>query len=424
MRLLPILLILFSTITAQTFKQCKQRFDDYLNLNGKLSNTVKFEKDAIYLLNKNGEKSFAIYNHEIEMLADFFENTSFLEQEKLLKQKQIKKYSKRQRDSIYIYIDDTRKIIKTKKSKALFGLKVAIDPGHFSTNLAEASIEQKYLFFLPDSLKNPNDTIKIFESDLNFITASYLKNKLEQEGATVYLTKTKANYTSFNCTYNYWLIHHKKRMLDSLKSNNSLSDERYNKLIKLHDYKFFWEFFRDFDLINRAQKINTFNPHLSIIIHHNVDEKNEPWKKVTNKNFTMTFIGGAFTESNLDKIDAKINFLRLLLSKQLNQSEKLSSYVVSNFSKALQIPIAAANDADYLKDNCISLKTEGVFSRNLILCRTINSPLVYGEALYQDNALEVQNFNAIYFNLPGLKRLEAEADCYFNAIFKFYKENF
>ncbi len=409
---------------AQTIKQCKQRFDTYLNFKGSLNNLVTFENDAIYINDSKGKKEFAVYSHELEMLAEFFENNPLKQQEQLLKLKGAKKYTRRQRDSLYIYIDDTKKLPKQKKLKPLQGYRVAIDPGHYSTNLTDAQIEQKYLYFVKDSIKNPLDTIKLFESVLTFNTAQLVKAMLEEQGATVFLTRNQNNLTSFNCTYTTWLKLHKERMLDSLKNNALLPVDRYNKLVKLNNYKLFWEFFRDFDLTNRAKLINQFNPHATIIIHYNVDEKNAPWIKPTNKNFTMTFIGGAFTESNFDKPETKIHFLRLLLTKQLNQSEKLAAQTVLNFNKNLNVEIAGQFDADYLKDNCLLTQSKGVFARNLILCRVINSPLVYGEALYQDNIKECEalmKLDKTVNNIKTNERIYNVAKSYYDAVFIFLK---
>lgn len=382
------LTIIFIFVTAfgnaQSIKQCKERFDNYLNFHGSLNNLVKFDDNQITIYNNKGLKEFVVHAGELEMLAEFFEHTSLKQQEELLKLKGTKKYSKRQRDSVWIYVDDRKKLPKKRNGLPLQGCRVAIDPGHFAASMEDAQVEQKYLYFAKDSLKNPSDTVKLFESKLTFNTAQLLQKMLEEQGVQVMITRAKDNLTSFNCTYNEWLINHQSRVLDSLKAAKVLSPEKYNKLINDDRYKFFWDFFRDYDLANRAKKINQFNPHATAIIHYNVDEKNEPWKKTSNKNFTMTFIGGAFTSENFEKAETRIHFLRLLLSNQLNHSEKIAANTVSHFNKLLGVEIAGQLDAQYLKDNCLFTGSKGVYSRNLILCRLINSPLVYGEALYQD----------------------------------------
>ena len=133
----------------------------------------------------------------------------------------------------------------------------------------------------------------------------------------------------------------------------------------------------------------------------------------------MTFIGGAFTADNLTKTENKINFLRLLLTNQLNRSERLAAKTVFNFNKILQIPIAKAPDADYLKDNCIVTVSPGVFCRNLALCRKINSPLVYGESLYQDNEKETGLLMRSDMDIYGIRandRLYKVALSYYQAI--------
>lgn len=419
-----IMIFIAAFCKAQTIKQCKERFDNYLNFKGGLNNIVKFEDNEISICNSKGNKEFTIYSGEINMLADFLEHTPYKQQEELLRLKGNKKYSKRQRDSVWIYIDDRKKIPKGKKKLPLNGYRVAIDPGHFGTTLEDAQIEQKFLYFIKDSVKLPADTIKLFESELNFNTALLLQKMLEEQGAAVFLTRNQNNYTSFNCSFKDWLIRHKHRVLDSLKSVNMLGSERHSKLVKDEPGKFFKDFFRDYDLANRAKKINQFKPHVSVIIHYNVDEKNAPWKKMSDKDYTMAFIGGAFTRDNMERTETKLHFLRMLLTKQLNQSEKLAAQTVLNFNKNLKIDIASQFDADYLKDNCLITESKGVFARNLILCRIINSPLVYGEALYQDSykeCSELMRYDKEKYGIKTSDRLLKTAESYFQALVPFLK---
>ena len=410
---------------SQTIPECRQRFDTYLNFKGSLSARVQFDQDAIYILDARGKKELAVYKAEIAVLAELLENSDVKSQQAFLKWKGTKRLSARQRDSLLIITDDRKPPSARHKNKPLHGYRVAIDPGHFSTNLKDAAIEQKYLYFVKDSILYPNDTIKLFESVLTFNTARHLQTMLEAQGATVLLTRSQNNFTSFNCTYGDWLKRHKKRMLDSLKSSALLDADRYAKLLKYSDYKLFWEFFRDYDLANRAKKINAFQPHATAVIHFNVDETNNPWKKGSDRNFTMAFIGGAFTGENLDKAESRASFMRLLLTDQLNRSEKLAARTVEGFHDHLKVPVASAPDARYLKDNCLPTSSAGVFCRNLILCRKINSPLVYGESLYQDNKEESEQLMKTDLDVFGIKsnlRLSLVARSYYEAIYEFLKQ--
>jgi N-acetylmuramoyl-L-alanine amidase len=348
---------------------------------------VKFENNALYIEDK-GKKEFAVYANELNLISDYFQSTTREQQEEFVRFKKIKKLKPKQLDSLAKLIKRSqRKIVQTKEFP-LKGYRIAIDPGHFSTNLLDAQTEQKFLYFVPDSINAPSDTVKIFESFLTYNTAHILKNLLEEKGADVLITRTQPDFTSFNCTFQDWMMRYRKRTLDSLFQNELISPEKYKKLLKCDTHTFFWDFFRDYDLANRSNKINAYKPDVSVIIHFNVDEKNAPWKQHSQKNFSMAFIGGAFVEANLNRTENKMDFIRLLLSDQLNRSEKLAVKTVSNFNKLLKIPIAQTVDADYLKDNCLITASPGVFCRNLALCRKINSPLVYGESLYQDNEKE------------------------------------
>jgi N-acetylmuramoyl-L-alanine amidase len=422
-----LLFILFCNCAfAQSISDCKKRFDTYLNFRGQLTGMVEFKSDAIFFLNKKGQKEFAVYTQEIGMIAELFENTTPLEQLAFIKKKGLVPYTKRQRDSIWIQMDDDKKPPKRKRAKPLQGYRIAIDAGHFAANITEAKLEQKYLAIVKDSVLHPQDTSFLFEAELNFITAQLVKKKLEEAGATVFNPRKDKGLTALGCSYNDWYKLKRERSLDSLAHLKELSEERALQLKQLSPYKLFWGFFRDYELAQRAKYINKQKPHLTLVIHYNVDEANNPWTKLTTNNTTMCFIGGAFTADNLGKTESYLHFIRLLLSNQLNESEKLSALTVQQFTTQLKIPKAIANQIDYLNNNCLKTSSEGVFSRNLLLCRLVNSPLVYGEALYQDNVQEFERLQ-MKTELMGAEkislRLQEVANCYVEAVMNYCKKN-
>lgn len=405
-------------IFSQSIEVCKSRFNTYLNFKGTLSQLVKFDNNAIHLYNSAGTKELSIYENELEALSVFLQKSTYDEQ--------LAYWNARKRGDAPVLLNKTEfkqaKGNKKSDTKPLQGYRIAIDAGHFATHLKEAAVEQKYLYFKAQKSGFPFDSVKIFESVLSFHTALLLKAKLEREGAEVFLSRDQNNYTSFNCTYTDWILRHKPRVLDSLVKAGKLSYAKKERLQKAKPYEFFWEFFRDFDLQNRAEKINGFKPDLTVIIHFNVDEKNEPWKAFTEKDFTMAFIGGGFTAGNLNKTEMKVNFLRLLLTPQLNLSMLLSTNTVKKFHNYLNIPIAKSSDAKYLLENSMPTPAPGVFSRNLLLCRQINSVLVYGEALYQDHAAEAEALMKWDIKEEGIisnQRLKKVAECYFEGIKEF-----
>jgi len=426
MRLIFILLLTGLVLKAQTIAECKERFTRYINFNNSLTHLIRFNEESITIYAENGKLEFTAWKNELPLLAAMFENKSITDLEKFYKAKGNRKLSIKERDSLLITIDNPIKGKKNNTTNPLKGLKIAIDPGHLAGNFQEAMKEQKYLCFVRDSVNFPLDTIKIFESELTFKTALITKAMIEEQGGTVMLSRPEIGLSSFGCSYSDWYKLSKHHTLDSLKNFGIISVQEHQYLLKLNEYDFFWKFFRDYELLNRAHVINSFRPDATLIIHYNVDEKNEPWKKCSPHNFTMAFVGGACTPAKLQKTESKMNLLRMLFTKQLNQSELLAGFLVKEFNQQLNVPIAKESDASYLKKNCVSLPTSGVYSRQLILCNTIRSPLVYGECLYQDNekeCLALFKNDEFYYGVQTNKRVYTAAKGYVEALYGFFSKN-
>jgi N-acetylmuramoyl-L-alanine amidase len=433
MRLTNLIFLLgTSSLFSQTVADCKERFNKYLNLKGELNTSVVFEKNTIKLLNEKGQKEFIIYENEIPVLARYFENFPIEDQTRFFALKGAKRLKKSQIDSLNTCVDNVltakeelAKVRKAKYNKPLSGARIAIDPGHFSSNILDSKVEGKFLNIVNQYTDSP-DTIKIVEGQLTFLTAQLLQSMLEEQGAKVILSRPSQNSTAFNVPYYYWYNKRKNTVLDSLRDIKEITSETYRNLMNQNKELFFWTFFRDYELVARANKLNAFNPDVTIIIHYNVDEKNAPWGKASRKDLTMCFIGGAFIKSDLKKQNNKLHFLRLLLCDQVEKSESLSHYAVSEMSRNLKISKARVSDAEYLSEKGIKSSQEGVFCRNLILTRYINSPLVYGESLYQDNLNECSWLNSCNYVAYGHKvpeRIHQVAKSYFYAIMKYYSDS-
>ena len=427
------LLVLLLALTASSRGQGKsvlfqKRFDNYLNFNGSLSPYVLITDKDVRIYKNSNDKN----NDLPELMIDYSEIKIFEYLLKyapqdsidaILKRKGAKKWGRKKFAEMQILYEEEPHNYTV--IKPLDGKKIVIDPGHIAGNADMAFIEQKYLRFVKDSFPQlPVDSVKLQEGVLTYATACILKKQLEEQGANVILTRGE-NKTVFGITYQEWFIHRKKTTLDSLKNTGDLDAAKHKRLFGLDPKTFFWEFFRDFELAARARYINKQNPDLSIIIHYNVDEKNVPWSKPSDKNYTMVFMPGAFNSETIKSINGKANFLRLLLTEDLPLSEKISALTVKEFSKTLNLPIASKTDADYLKENCLSPHNNGVYCRNLALCRNVKAPLVYGECLYQDNHkeyMELSKKDKSYYGIQSNTRVKAVSDAYFNAIMQFYKK--
>lgn len=413
--------ICMNALFGQLTTDMEKRFTTYLNFNGSLTSQVSFKEHSVSIMN-SGKNEFTVYENEYTALAGLLKVLKPSEFVSIYNWKKNTRLSKNQLDSLFTACG---KLSLPNNSKSISGKKIAIDPGHFAGNMEVARIEQKFIDFSPSPQNNLKDTIRFNEGRLTYQTAYILKKKLEEQGAIVMLTRPQQNYTAFQMTYDDWIAKRKKAVLDSLLKANAMDAKRHALLMKLPKQKLFWEFFRDYELMERARIVNEFKPDITVIVHYNVDEKNTDWKNPGPKNYTMTFIGGGMTADNFSKTINKVHFLRLLLTDQLNRSEQLSSLTVNQFSKEMNIPIAQKSDADYLRDNCLKTPSEGVFCRNLALCRTINSPLVYGECLYQDNvkeSLSLGREEVENYGQKSSKRIFQAANYYYNAINMYFSQ--
>ncbi|MBA3970933.1 MAG: N-acetylmuramoyl-L-alanine amidase [Bacteroidetes bacterium] len=300
--------------------------------------------------------------------------------------------------------------------KALPSLKIAIDPGHIANDFIIGDLEKKHLKIKGDSLNGIKDSIEIAEGILTYATAILLKEKLEKEGAVVFLTRA-ADKSAFGKTFEQWKKDDLKKAVDSLAKIGELkpSQKQYFLSKNVKDRDIFRVIFRDLELAKRIELINNFKPDLTVVIHFNVDETNLDWKKCSDKNYNMSFVAGAFMKSDLSNKEKRFEFLRLLITNDLERSIELSSAVVQSFEKVLNVKTAGILDATYLKQGCLPTATSGVYCRNLQLPRYIHSPIVYGETLYQDNLEECKLLNSEVDKTKN-KRIQQVAEAYFKGI--------
>ncbi|MGB3948167.1 MAG: N-acetylmuramoyl-L-alanine amidase [Bacteroidia bacterium] len=307
--------------------------------------------------------------------------------------------------------------------KALSGIKIALDPGHIAGNMEIGDIEKKCLTLKYTNTNGVKDSVAFAEGMLTFATAQLLKNKLEAEGAEVFMTRTFNNGSAFGKSFDDWLKTDYKKTVDSLADVGKISEKQkqffYSSKASKRDK--FRVIFKDLELAKRAEIINNFKPDFTVIIHYNVDEHNTGWVKPTKKNYNMVFVGGAFMNNDLSSIEKRSEFLRLLVTDDIEQSVAISDEVVKSFERQLNVKTATVKDADYLNEGCLTTEKTGVYCRNLQLTRYVHGPLVYGETLYQDNENECVLLNQETDKTKN-KRVQEVAEAYYIGIVNYIKK--
>ena len=300
----------------------------------------------------------------------------------------------------------------------LYNYKIALDPGHIAGDLETAKMEKKWV-----EMKNP--PVQLIEGELTLATALILKKKLESQGAQVMLTRDKPNISAFGVDFKTWKDSLFVKAAEDAYKRGDLSFEERNYLLKkANDTEIFRRFFLTEDLRERARNINEFHPDLTLVIHYNVDETNANWNKPSKKDYNMAFVGGSFTDEELDKPEAKIEFLRLLLTDDIERSTEFSKYIIESLVEKTGVPAALDSNAVYLRDNCMKTNLKGVYCRNLTLTRKVKGVICYGESLYQDNINECKALSKKDVKIGEMqtsKRVEEVAEAYYEGIINYVK---
>jgi N-acetylmuramoyl-L-alanine amidase len=284
--------------------------------------------------------------------------------------------------------------------KTLKGSKIAIDPGHFGGKFAK--LEERFI-------EGPNKTVLFDEGTLTYLTALLLKSLLEAEGAHVFISRPGIEKGATGDNFFAWLEKHPNHW-NSKHSLTKLFRTEYNRA----------------DLLTRAEKINAFSPDLTIIIHYNAHlSEQEKYDKeyLTQSNYNLVFIPGAFCANELNRPEDRYEFLRMIVTTDIERSSLLSEQIATQFVNHLKIPLISDESPSYITNTCLFQQT-GVYARNLALTRLIRGPLCYGETLIQNNAEEMQKLATCELTVAGRPcsvRVREVAQAYFDGIKSYFE---
>ncbi len=301
--------------------------------------------------------------------------------------------------------------IPTEMSEVL----VAIDPGHFAGNFTEAIREDKYVKMHGADLGLAKD-ISFYEADLADITAAIVKLELEKLGARTILTKGMRE-NSLGKSFHDWYVKDYKGDLQRYYNDGDVTKTDYEIYLRSDSNAIFNTFYRFVEFRKRIDLINNSNPTVTIIIHYNAAEggkrEADGFLKPVQHNYSMAFVPGAFSGYELRRYAEKLDFLRLLMSPDMNKSMRLA-HLILNQENLIGVP-PVQNDQHVLDERyCSRTDYDGVYCRNLAMTRTVRGPLVYLEALLQDNEKEAIELSKRDYTLdhPMYGRTMVPKRCY------------
>mgnify|MGYP001240506245 CR=1 FL=1 len=239
--------------------------------------------------------------------------------------------------------------------KPLTGLRVALDPGHFAGDMEIAELEGKYMK-MRASPRTGGQEVAFNEANLSLATAYLIRDQLRALGATVLLSRSQPGKGVRDITYPEWREREAYQTLLAEMAAGRIDSSKRDWWQRKADEKAWCKnVFNAVDLRLRAEKINAFQPHLTLIIHYNIDSPNwelrdkEGFFTPTNTNYLMAFTPGSFMKGELEDAESRVAFLRQLLTRDVESSVRLSEAFVRQSVLHTGVPIISEpNDLPYL----------------------------------------------------------------------------
>lgn len=261
----------------------------------------------------------------------------------------------------------------------LRGLRIALDPGHGAVNMAEGKMEGKFVQArLADSI------LGLYEADLNLQTALILADSLRKLGACVMVSRNLET-PGIRAYYDAWSRGKWLRVWPG-DIDSAAFPKRPTSGATLQVFNH--QFFKYADLWQRAREINAFQPHVTICMHLNVEEKNVAnaagLTRLHSHQYAMVFVPGGYVRSELAGSIQRGHFFRQLTDRSPELSVDLAMALLDGFEQKTGIP-RVKRDAplDYLQKKSMYVMP-GVYARNLYFLRQICGPVVLTEPLLQD----------------------------------------
>jgi N-acetylmuramoyl-L-alanine amidase len=413
---------------------------------------VTIEPDSVTMFTspedkKTGRIECRIYKNEYEVFIKMF---SVLDQASL-KNTYLGKGSSRFSEDFINKINvkiQTRGLLHTRPntSKLLDGVRIAVDPGHIAGTFNEAIREGKFMWLMSPR----GNSIKFYEAALNLATARVLKDMLERDGATVMLTRNSGRQV-YPLSFDAWVLRYFRWAVNEKLREKHITREAAERLLNSTKEDEKLKFFNsEIEMPYRARLINDFHPDITVLVHYDAMDDNPAFRSKylriknilsrntvtcgqkikeiedvvksiseTGRDFCTVYVPGSFLRGELDSVESRIEFLRLIISPDIDHSILFSKYVLENFEKFLGVPPAHEPIANAL---LVSVCRHGLYARNFKMTRLVRGALCLGEPLQQNNMKEAIELSSIN-NGKVPERVKQVARAYYEAVLKYVKRH-
>ncbi|MFQ3578142.1 MAG: N-acetylmuramoyl-L-alanine amidase [Verrucomicrobiia bacterium] len=252
------------------------------------------------------------------------------------------------------------------QGKPLYGLHIALDPGHLGGKWAR--MEERWFQIGEDS--------PVTEGDMVLVVARMLAEELKRRGARVSFTRTSTSPTTSLRS---------DRLYKEAKA--SLRDRGITPLVEKYEG---WEdprrgrsvqaeaerlFYRVAEIRARAELVNRkLKPDLVLCIHFNAEVWGDPRNPtLVEKSHLHLLVNGAYSRNELTYDDVRRDMLVRILNRSSDEEVAVSKKVAQAMAAITGLP-----PYEYTGDNAVRL-SEYVWARNLLANRIFECPVVFLE---------------------------------------------
>lgn len=303
-----------------------------------------------------------------------------------------------------------------RSDKPLAGITICLDPGHIGGTWSQ--IEERHMQVRWGS----HPPVK--EGDLTILTCQKLEPLLAEAGATVLWTR-KANEP---------ITPLRPEDLDGevldvfQKSESRLMRHPNKRSLRL---LLLWRdmlFYRVFEIAARAEKIEKFQPDLTLCIHYNAAPDRRPMRpRLFRVNKLVVFVQGSYMARELEDEWQRYHLMRKLLEGSIQIEIGMGEKIGESIAKNLESP--PENYLEWTASNPAS-DNPYVWSRNLLANRLFNGPTVFIEGPYMND--RTMFYRLIEGDYDGERTIRGKkyrsifrefAETLAEGIIEYYKEN-
>lgn len=241
-------------------------------------------------------------------------------------------------------------------ARPLAGLKIALDPGHLGGSWAK--IEERWFQI--------GNSEPVMEGNMTLLVAKILSQRLEDLGAQVFLTRTKA-----------WPVTNLRPNQLKKAAASSLMDKGKPVTEEAVDEESERLFYRVGEIRRRGKLVNeSIRPDLVLCLHFNAEawgDENNP--KLVDENHLHFLITGALSREELSYDDQRYDMLVKLLNRSYNEEIAVTDAISRTMSESTGLVPYRYRESNAVRVNA----NPYVWARNLLANRLYFCPVVYVE---------------------------------------------